>query len=160
MLDVLAAERIAAMRAVQDAFVAVELHAHSRTGQRFDLGAEMAQQRLDLAPLDVGADGIVEDVADQVVVLVTHVEVGKGCGPCRTTGTSSPNLNVRTPAGEARRPQRTRTSGETSRCLSKRGPAQVPVRCELERAADMHERRIGERSADELHADRQTRGGK
>src|SRR5438128_10112215 len=101
MLDVLAAERIAAVRAVQDAFVAVELHAHSRAGQRLDVGAEMAQQRLDLAPLDVGADGIVEDVADQVVVLVAHFEVGKDAdGP-------SLNLNVRTPAGEARRPQAT-----------------------------------------------------
>ena len=72
VLDVLPAERVAAVRAVQDALVGVELDANARSGKRLDRGAEMTQQRFDLAPLDVPADGIVEDRADQVFVLVAH----------------------------------------------------------------------------------------
>src|SRR5215831_3202403 len=72
MLDILAAERIAAMRTMQDAFGAVQLHADAGARQRLDRCTEMTQQRLDLPPLQVPADRIVKDRADQVVVLVAH----------------------------------------------------------------------------------------
>jgi len=72
MLNVLSAERISVMRAMQDAFVAVQLHAHTGAGQLLDGSAEMMEQRLDLAPVDVRVDRVVEDRAKQVLVLVTH----------------------------------------------------------------------------------------
>ena len=61
VLDVLAAERVAAVRAVKDALGTIQLHADARSGQRLDRRAEMAQQRLDFAPLRVAADRVVKD---------------------------------------------------------------------------------------------------
>ena len=72
VLHVLAAERVAAVRAMEDAFGAVQLHADPRSRQRFGRCAQMAQQRFDFPPLDVAADRVVEDRADEVVVFVAH----------------------------------------------------------------------------------------
>ena len=72
MLNVLSAERVSVMGSMQDALVPVQLHAHTGAGKRLDAGAEVIEQRLDLAPVDVPADRVVEDRAEQVLVLVTH----------------------------------------------------------------------------------------
>jgi len=48
-----AVERVAMVRPVQDAFGAVKLHPDARPGELLDVGADVAQQRLDLAPVDV-----------------------------------------------------------------------------------------------------------
>ncbi len=71
--DILPSQRVPVVRPVDDALVAVELHADSRAGQRLEARAQVVQQRLDFAPLDVAADGVVEDRAEQVFVLVAHV---------------------------------------------------------------------------------------
>jgi hypothetical protein len=39
---------------------------------RLDFGSEVMQQGLDLTPVDVGADRIVKDRAQQAFVLVAH----------------------------------------------------------------------------------------
>lgn len=72
MLDVLPAQRVAMMRAVQNSLVAVEAHTNARTRQRLDRCAEMIQQRLDLTPVNVGADRIVKDRPQQILVLVAQ----------------------------------------------------------------------------------------
>src|SRR5688500_4359853 len=72
MLDIAAPQRVAAVRTMEDAFVSVQLHTHSCTGKRFDARSEMVEQRLDLAPVDVSADRVVEDRATKVLVLVAH----------------------------------------------------------------------------------------
>jgi hypothetical protein len=76
-----AVESVAVVRAVQDSFRSIELHADARAGELLDGGTDVIQQRLDLAPVDVAADGIVKDRPEQLLVLVTH---GVAC----TTGST------------------------------------------------------------------------
>ena len=59
---------------VQDAFDAVELHAQARARQRLDICRQVMQQGLYLAPVDIGVDRIVEDRAQQALVLVAHAD--------------------------------------------------------------------------------------
>src|SRR5215470_11294154 len=70
--DALSIERIAVMRAVEDALDPVQHHADARTRERLDLRAQVTKQGFDLAPVNVRADRVAEDGADQVLVLVTH----------------------------------------------------------------------------------------
>ncbi len=72
LLDALAVADIAVMRMVQEYFNAIELHAEACAVRRLDGCAEMMQQGLDLAPVDVGADRVVKDRPQQVRVLVAH----------------------------------------------------------------------------------------
>src|SRR3954447_18008204 len=67
MRDVLPAQRAARMRAMQRAFSAVQSNVNAGSGQRLDVGAEVAQQRLYFPELDVAADRIVKDGAQEVV---------------------------------------------------------------------------------------------
>jgi hypothetical protein len=72
--------------------------------------AEVAQQRLDLAPLDVAADRIVKDGAEQVFVFVAH-----GIPGAQREGGKSGRLRLR--SGAFRNPQgyRTHTTPEGRR---------------------------------------------
>lgn len=72
MLDVLAAQCVAMVGTMQNALVTVEPHSNARTRQRLDRRAEMIEQRLDLTPVNVGADRIVKDRAQQILVLVAQ----------------------------------------------------------------------------------------
>jgi hypothetical protein len=67
---------------VQDALGMAELHPDPRARQRLGVRAEMLQQRLDLAPVNVGVDRIVKDLAQQVGVFVAHTGV-TGAAPAR-----------------------------------------------------------------------------
>ena len=66
MIDVLPAQCIAMMRAMQGVLDAVELHADARARELLDACPEVAQQRFSLPPLDVAADGIVKDRTQQI----------------------------------------------------------------------------------------------
>jgi hypothetical protein len=66
-------QRVPVVRAMQDALGAVQLDADSRPRQRLDVCTHVIQQRLDLAPVDVPADRIVEDGADQVLLFVIDI---------------------------------------------------------------------------------------
>ena len=65
-------ERIAVVRPVQYPFRAVQADADPRTRQWLDVRPDVVQQRLNLAPVDVRADRVVEDRSQQVLVLVAH----------------------------------------------------------------------------------------
>src|SRR6516225_3123990 len=93
--DVLAAKRIAVMRAVEDAFGAVQPHAHARSGQRLGRGAEMMQERLHLTPLDVAAHRIVKDGSQQAFVLATQGCRSRGRLRPRSIPDLGPNARVR-----------------------------------------------------------------
>lgn len=71
--DFLPVEHVAVMRMVQNAFCAVQQHSNAGTGQLLNGCPEMVQEGLDLPPVDVAADGIVEDGADQLFVFVAHL---------------------------------------------------------------------------------------
>ena len=60
------------MGMVHRELVAVQGDAEARAVTRFDAGAEVAQQRLDFAPLNIAADRVVEDCLQDVAVLVAH----------------------------------------------------------------------------------------
>jgi hypothetical protein len=62
----------AVVRMVQEGFDFVEGDLEAGAVRRFDLGAEMMEQRLDFAPVDIGARWILEDAAHQACVLVAH----------------------------------------------------------------------------------------
>ena len=72
MTDILLAAHAAVMRPVQGADDAVQLDFHACTVAGFDNGAEVAQEGLDFAPVDVGAKGLIEDGLEQAFVIVTH----------------------------------------------------------------------------------------
>ena len=72
MKNVLAAERIAVVRTMQRPFDAVEPYPQSRLRQRLCRGAEVVQQRFDFAPLDITADRILKDRAEEIFVFAAH----------------------------------------------------------------------------------------
>lgn len=73
LLDQVPVAYVAVMWMMQEDFGAVQLDMESCPVRRIDRGAKMIQERLDLAPMNVGADGIVKDTAQQVGMLVTHL---------------------------------------------------------------------------------------
>src|SRR6266850_5792191 len=72
MQNVLAAQCVAVVGPMQRAFDSVQPHPQARLRQRLGRRAEMVQQRLDLAPLDVSADRILKNRTEQVFVSATH----------------------------------------------------------------------------------------
>ena len=72
MADVLLAAYAAVMRPVQGADDAIQLDLHACAMAGFDSGAEVAQEGLDIAPVDIGAEGLLEDGLEQAFVSVTH----------------------------------------------------------------------------------------
>ena len=93
-----AIERVAAVvRPVQDAFGVAELGADARAGQRLDLGAQVLQQRFDLAPVDVGGNRVVEDFRQQLRVLLAHWKgrAGMESGPSIPPRAAMPAVAVR-----------------------------------------------------------------
>jgi hypothetical protein len=70
VLDAGTVKYAAVMRAVQDALGAIQPDAQPRARELLDVGTEMPQQRLDFPPMDVAADGIVKQRAEQVFLLV------------------------------------------------------------------------------------------
>jgi len=72
LLDVLLGENVAVVGMVQDAFDAVQQNAKPCPMYGFYAGAQMVQQGFDFTPVNVAADRVLEDRADQVYVLVAH----------------------------------------------------------------------------------------
>jgi hypothetical protein len=72
MLHAGAIQRVAVMRSVQDTLGPIEKDANARARQGLHRGAHVTQQRFDVAPVDVATDRIVEDRADQLLMLVAH----------------------------------------------------------------------------------------
>jgi hypothetical protein len=70
--DVVAAHVVAVVRMMHREFVAIEDDAKAGAMRRLDAGAEVMQQRLDFAPVDVAADRVVENCLQDVAVLVAH----------------------------------------------------------------------------------------
>src|SRR5258706_16240512 len=60
------------MGPVQRTFDAVEPNPQARLRQRLGRRAQVVEQRLDLAPLDVPADRILENRSEQVFVFAAH----------------------------------------------------------------------------------------
>lgn len=60
------------MRVVQEAFDLVQGDFEAGAVGGFDFGAEVVKQRFDFAPVDVGAQRVLEDAAHQAGVLVAH----------------------------------------------------------------------------------------
>lgn len=72
MLDRLPIQDVAVMRTVQNAFGAVQNHPYAGTRQGFHAGPEMMEKRLDLPPVDIAADRILENGSYEMFVLVAH----------------------------------------------------------------------------------------
>jgi len=72
MTHIMLAERAAVMRPVQLALDFVQLDCEARAVGTLNLRAQVAQQRLDLAPVKVAADRFGEDRFQNALVLVTH----------------------------------------------------------------------------------------
>ena len=72
MTHIMLAERAAVMRPVQMALDFVQLDCETCAMGALNLGAQVAQQRLDLAPVKVAADRFGEDRLQNALVLVTH----------------------------------------------------------------------------------------
>ena len=72
MQNILAAQRVAVVRPVQRTFDTVQPYAQARLRQRLGRRAEVVQQRLDFAPLDVSADRILKDRAEEIFVFAAH----------------------------------------------------------------------------------------
>jgi len=72
ILDVPLIEHVAVVGMVQDVFDLVQQHPIACPLDGFHAGAQMMQQRFDFTPVDVAANRVMEDRADQVFVLVAH----------------------------------------------------------------------------------------
>ncbi len=72
MLDVLLVANVAVVRVMQESFDAIEHDAETRAVRRLDRGAEVIQQGFNLAPVDVAAQRILEDRAQQILVLMAQ----------------------------------------------------------------------------------------
>ena len=72
LLDFLLGENVAVVGMVQGAFYAVQQHAKPCPLDGLHAGAQMMQQGFDFTPVNVAADRVLEDRADQVYVLVAH----------------------------------------------------------------------------------------
>ena len=82
MADIMLAEGAAVVRPVQLALDPVQLDGEPRAVGALELGAQVMQQRLDLAPVKIAARRFGEDGLQNALVLVTH----------QLTGRSGPNL--------------------------------------------------------------------
>lgn len=74
MLDGLTIHDIAVMGAMQDTFGTVQDHPDAGPRQRFHGRPQMMQKRLDFTPMDVAADRVLENGADEMLVLMAHGE--------------------------------------------------------------------------------------
>jgi hypothetical protein len=72
MADILLAAHAAVVGTMQGADNPVQLDLHARTVAGFDNGADVVQERLDIAPVNIAAQGVLEDVPEQAVVAVSH----------------------------------------------------------------------------------------
>lgn len=72
MPNIMLAERAAVMRPVQLALDFVQLYCEPRAMGALNLRAQVAKQRLDLAPVKVAADRFGEDRFQNALVFVTH----------------------------------------------------------------------------------------
>ena len=72
MFDRLLVADVALVRMMQKILDPVEHDAKARTVRRLDRRAQVHQQRFDLAPVDIAAEGILKDGAQQVEVLVAQ----------------------------------------------------------------------------------------
>ena len=72
MTDVLLAAHTAVVGPVQGADDAVQLDSHTRAMSGFDGGAQVVQQGLDIAPVNVAAQGFLEDGLEQAFVVKAH----------------------------------------------------------------------------------------
>jgi hypothetical protein len=86
--DALSVEHVAVMRAVQDVLHPVQTHAHARSGKRFHRSSQVMKERLDLAPMNVPADRLAENSANQLPVFVAHET-------CTGSGTIHPHHRER-----------------------------------------------------------------
>jgi len=76
-----AIERVIVVRTVQHCFGTVEFHARAVAVERFGTRAQVMQQGLDLAPVDIGTDRILEDRPQQGTVVAhgQYYEPVPGC---------------------------------------------------------------------------------
>ncbi len=72
MADVVFAAGTAVMRAMQMPFDTIQHHGQPGPSSVIGLGAQMCQQRFDIAPVDVTADRFREYLFKRFPVLVTH----------------------------------------------------------------------------------------
>jgi hypothetical protein len=72
MSDVLLAAHAAVVGAVQGADDTVQLDLHARAVARFDNRAEVVQEGLDIAPVDIATQGFLKDGVEETFVAVTH----------------------------------------------------------------------------------------
>ena len=95
MTHIVLAESAAVMRPVQLALDLVQLDGEPRTVGALNLGAQVAQQGLDLAPVKVGAGRFGEDGFQYALVLVTH-RCTVGSRIATESGASVPKNSERT----------------------------------------------------------------
>jgi hypothetical protein len=72
MADVLFAAHAAVVGTVQCADNTVQLDLHARAVARFDDSAEVVQEGLDIAPVDIATQGFLKDDMEETFVTVTH----------------------------------------------------------------------------------------
>jgi hypothetical protein len=72
MPDIVFAAHAAVVGAVQRPFNAVQLKAQTRTVPGLDTGTKMLQQRLYIAPVNIPADRILKNGAQDTLVFVAH----------------------------------------------------------------------------------------
>jgi hypothetical protein len=72
MTDILLAAYPAVMGPVQRTDHGVQFHSHARAMAGLDHGAEMAQERFDLTPMDIAAEGFLKDRLEQAFVALAH----------------------------------------------------------------------------------------
>ncbi len=72
MTYIMLAERAAVVRPVQLTLDSVQLDGEPRAVGTLKLGAQVSEQRLDLAPVKVAGSGFSEDRFQNALVLVTH----------------------------------------------------------------------------------------
>jgi len=94
MTYIMLAEGAAVMRPVQLALDFVQFDSEPRAVSTLNLRTQVAQQRLDLAPVKVAADRFGEDRFQNALVLVTHRCTG-GSRINTETGASLPDCRAR-----------------------------------------------------------------
>ena len=70
--DALPIEHVAVMRAMQDVLDAMQPYTHTRARKRLGRCAEVMEQGLDLAPMNIRGKRLTEDGANPLCVFVAH----------------------------------------------------------------------------------------
>jgi hypothetical protein len=72
VLDFLLAALVAVVRVMQKELVLIQHHSKASPQDRLDRGTEVMQQRLDLTPVDIAVQWILENRVQETPVFVAH----------------------------------------------------------------------------------------